>query len=47
MARPLQKELLNDSKYFGIDYIYPNIPLEQALGGPETPTVHSGKPEHL
>ncbi|KAH7694676.1 CRE-STA-2 protein [Aphelenchoides avenae] len=47
LARSLQTELLSNSKYFGIEYIYQNIPLEQALGGREKPTDHSRKPRHL
>jgi hypothetical protein len=46
LARPLNRELLTNAKYFGVEYIYPNVPMEQALGGRDKP-VDRRKPRHL
>ncbi|KAI6223784.1 Signal transducer and activator of transcription b [Aphelenchoides fujianensis] len=46
-TRPLNRELLTNSKYAGIDFIYPNYPLEQSLGGRERSNTGTRKPRHL
>ena len=46
-ARSLNLELLSNSKYYGIEYIYPNIDFAKALGA-RTPKVNDNrKPRHL
>ncbi|KAI6216109.1 Signal transducer and activator of transcription b [Aphelenchoides besseyi] len=46
-TRPLNRELLTNSKYAGIDFIYPNFPLEQSLGGRERSNTGTRKPRHF
>lgn len=46
-TRPLNRELLSNSKYGGVECIYPNFSLEQCLGGRERSNTESRKPRHL
>lgn len=47
-SRPLNRELLTNAKYAGVQFIYPNLPLEQCLGGRERGAVKGArKPRHL
>uniref|UniRef100_A0A7E4ZTQ5 SH2 domain-containing protein n=1 Tax=Panagrellus redivivus TaxID=6233 RepID=A0A7E4ZTQ5_PANRE len=45
-TRSLARELLSNSKYYGVESIYPNINFAQALGA-RTPPNEPPKPRHL
>ncbi|CAD5231615.1 unnamed protein product [Bursaphelenchus xylophilus] len=46
-SRPLSRELLSNNKYGGVEFIYPNYPMEMALGGREKSNTGIRKPRHL
>uniref|UniRef100_A0AC34PW71 SH2 domain-containing protein n=1 Tax=Panagrolaimus sp. JU765 TaxID=591449 RepID=A0AC34PW71_9BILA len=45
-TRGLARELLSNAKYYGVEFIYPNIDFNKALGG-RAPSNDFRKPRHL